>query len=81
MNKYVMIPVEQYRRYKAFMKSSNDKSLENKTDSREEGEVISNKIPDDFSEEIESDKDYKRTFTPKNSLKSENYSRIIPPPG
>ena len=63
------------------MKSSNDKSLENKTDSREEREVMSNMIPDDFSEEIESDKDYKRTFTQKNSLKFENYSRIIPPPG
>ena len=53
MKKYVMIPVEQYGRYKAFMKSSNDKSLENKTNSREEREVMSNKIPDDFSEEIE----------------------------
>ena len=38
MNKYVMIPIEQYGRYKAFMKTSNDNSLENKTYSKEEGE-------------------------------------------
>ena len=45
MNKYVMIPVEQYERYKAFMKSTNenDKSLENKvkTDSREDSLLMS----------------------------------------
>ena len=45
MNKYVMIPVEQYERYKAFIKSTNenDKSLENKvkTDSREDSLLMS----------------------------------------
>ena len=81
MNKCVMIPIEQYGRYKAFMKTSNDNSLENKTYSKEEGEEKNNKIPEDFSEEIESDEDYKRRFTPKNSDTSHNYSRIIPPPG
>ena len=63
MNKYVMIPVEQYERYKAFMKSSNEK-IKDKNESRQESEIMSNKIAEDISE-IDSDKDYKRTLNRK----------------
>ena len=39
MNKYVMIPVKQYERYKGFMKSSNEK-IKDKNDSRQDSEMI-----------------------------------------
>ena len=64
MNKYVMIPVEQYERYKAFMKSSNEK-IKDKDESRQDSEIMSNKIAEDFSQEIDTDKDYKRTLSKK----------------
>ena len=67
MNKYVMIPVEQYERYKAFMKSSNEK-IKDKDESRQDSEIMSNKIAEDFSQEIDTDKDYKRTSSQKNLL-------------
>ena len=54
MNKYVMIPVEQYERYKAFMRSNNEnaKLLENKvkSDSTNPSQIMSVKEPDDFIE-------------------------------
>ena len=75
MNKYVMIPVEQYERYKAFMKSTNenDKSLENKvkTDSREDSLLMSvKKKIDEFPEKVESDKDYKIGIPQEKSFKT-----------
>ena len=68
-----MIPVEQYERYLWKIKK--------KMDSREESEIMNDNIPDDFSEETESDDDDKSLFTPKKSLKSKKNSTIIPPPG
>ena len=86
MNKYVMIPVEQYERYKAFMKSTNenDKSLENKVkmDSREDSLLMSvKKKIDEFPEKVESDKDYKIGIPQEKSFKTKKKSRILPPPG
>ena len=64
MNKYVMIPAEQYERYKALIKSNNenDTAVETKVDGkyeRDSGIIIDN-IPSNFPENIESVNDYKR---------------------
>ena len=75
MNKYVMILVEQYERYKAFMKSTNenDKSLQNKvkTDSREDSLLMS----------VKKKIDYKIGIPQEKSFKTKKKSRILPPPG
>ena len=75
MNKYIMIPVKQYERYEVFMKSTNKnvESLENKvkTDSRQDSPIMSVKNPDEFPEEVVSDKDYKRGFSHEKSFKIE----------
>ena len=62
------------------MKSSNEK-IKDKDESREDSEIMSNKIAEDFSQEIDTDKDYKRTSSQKKSLNSQENARIIPPPG
>ena len=80
-----MIPVEQYERYEAFMKSTNenDKSLENKVkmDSREDSQLMSVKKLDEFPEEVVSDKDYKIGIPQEKSFKTEKNSRILSTPG
>ena len=85
MNKYIMIPVEQYERYKAFMRSNNEnaKLLENKfkSDSTNPSQIMSVKEPDDFIEQVASDKDYKRDFSDEKSFINEKNSKILPPPG
>ena len=85
MNKYVMIPIEQYERYRTFMKSSNEnvKSVENKVkpDSKKESEIMSVKSTDDFPKEVVPDIDYKRDFSHEKSFKPDKNSRILPPPG
>ena len=71
MNKCIMNPAEQYERYKAFIKSTDEnvKSQENKdkTGSNRESDIMRDSIPDDFPEEIVADKDYKRS-SQKNHL-------------
>ena len=86
MNKYVMIPAEQYERYKALIKSNNvnDTAVETKVHGKYErdSDTIKDNIPSNFPENTESVNDYKRRSDKKESVKlEEKKSRIIPPPG
>ena len=49
--------------------------IKKKIDSREESEIMSDNIPDDFSEELESDDDHKSLFTQKNYLNLRKIAR------
>ena len=80
MNKYVMIPAEQYESYKALIKSNkeNVKSPDNKDKTKYEGDsgIIKDNNPVDFLEKIVPAKEYKRSIK-KESVKLDKKSRLF----
>ena len=85
MNKYIMIPAEQYERYKALMKSNDEKEKSEemlyKSDSLLKKDTNTANKPKDFPEESLSDTDYKRKSTETNNPNFDKNSKVTPPPG
>ena len=75
MNKYIMIPAEQYERYKTLIKSNNvnDTAVETKVHGKYERDsgAIKDNIPSNFPENTESVNDHKRRSDKKESVKFE----------